>query len=128
MATNPDEQLKGLKYSHFEMIDAIIKKPAIKNIELAEMFGFTPQWISRIICSDSFQARLAQRKLDLIDPELSATVNARVKSTALRSLDIVNRKLDANESASLALETLGLVAKLAAEYNVELPQQPKDKK
>ena len=117
-------QLINVKYVHLEIMDAIIAKPAIKNVELSEMFGFSPQWISCLVHSDSFKARLAQRKLDLADPHLIQTVNERIKSTALRSLDIINRKLDANESASLALETLGLTTKLAAEYNVEVPGMP----
>ena len=118
------QQVVNIKFSHLEIMDVIIANPTVKNVELADQFGFSPQWISCLVNSDSFQARLAQRKLELADPQLVQNVNERIRSTALRALDIVNRKLDANESASLALETLGLTTKLAAEYNIEVPKAP----
>jgi hypothetical protein len=118
------QQVIHIKFSHLEIMDAMIANPTVKNVELAEQFGFTPQWISCLVNSDSFQARLAQRKLELTDPLLIQTVNDRIRSTALRALDVINRKLDANDSASLALETLGLTTKLAAEYNIDVPKAP----
>jgi len=60
---------------------------------LAEHFGYTQAWISRIVCSDAFQARLAERKTEIVSPLLQATFEERLKGMAMQSLDIIEEKL-----------------------------------
>lgn len=86
--------IQRVKYSHDAMIDLIIMNPAISQGEIAKAFGYTEPWVSRIFGSDAFQARLAQRKGDLVDPTLVASVEERLRAVASRSLDLVMEKLE----------------------------------
>ena len=103
-------KLVKVTYTHDAMIDLIIQEPTVSIKELAELFDYSPAWVSRILSSDSFQARLAQRKSDLIDPLIAQSLNERMKGVAIQSLEIIKGKLETEESASYALEALGIAA------------------
>ena len=83
-----------VKYSHDAMIDLILAQPAIKQGEIAKHFGYSPAWVSRIMNSDAFLARLAQRKSDIIDPTLVMTVEEKLRAVAAKSLEVVLDKLE----------------------------------
>jgi len=100
-----------LSYTHEAMIDLILAEPTVTHAELAEVFGYSPGWIGRVVASDSFKARLAERKEKLIDPQLSATLNDRLRTVAVRSIDVLNERLSKEDaSAKFALEALGVAA------------------
>jgi uncharacterized protein YciW len=100
-----------LKYTHEAMVDLIVAEPTVSTAELAELFGYTQAWVARVIASDSFQARLASRKGELVDPHLAQHLNERLRGVALHAVELVGQKLDAEESASYALDALGLATK-----------------
>lgn len=93
------------------MIDLLIADPRISQGQLAKEFGYTQAWISRAMNSDAFQARLAERKMDLVDPFLKQSFEDRLKGLANTSLDIVQEKLDNSRNGDLALKTLELTTK-----------------
>lgn len=76
------------------MIDLIIAEPAIYNEELAARFGYSPSWISTVVVSDIFQAKLAARREALVDPELRMSIKTQFKGLLERSMEILARKLD----------------------------------
>lgn len=81
-------------YSHAAMIDLIIANPGISQNALANYFGYTPSWISQVISSDTFQGALAKRREEIVDPVLMATVKENFDALVLRSLDILQQKLN----------------------------------
>jgi hypothetical protein len=83
-----------VRYTHDAMIDAIISNPAISQNQLASHFGYTAAWVSQIISSDAFQARLAERNAELVDPTIRKSVEDRFKSLVVRSLEILAEKLN----------------------------------
>lgn len=85
--------IKKVSYTHDAMIDLLIGNPAISQGELAREFGYTQAWVSNIIGSDAFQARLAARKEELVDPSIRATVDERFRGLVLRSMEVVQEKL-----------------------------------
>lgn len=87
------DAIARVKYTHDAMIDLIIIDPSISQGAIARHFGYTEPWVSRIFGSDAFQARLAQRKGDLVDPTIVASVEERLRAVASRSLDLVMEKL-----------------------------------
>lgn len=100
-----------VSYTHDAMVDAIIANPVISQNELAAYFGYTPSWVSQIMASDSFQARLAERTADLVDPTLRASVQERFKALVTRSMAILMEKLDRPASSipdNLAIRSLEL--------------------
>lgn len=100
--------IKRLRFTHDAMCDILIENPAVTNRQLASSFGYSEQWISRVLCSDVFQARLAARKEKLVDPILVAGVEERLRGLAMMSADIIAEKLEASRSPDLAIKALGL--------------------
>lgn len=102
------DTLKRLSYSHEAMVDLILQEPSVTTKELASLFNLSQGWVARVLASDSFQARLAERKAQLIDPLITQSLHDRLKGVAVHALDIVSEKLDAEASASYAIDALGL--------------------
>ena len=100
-----------VRYTHDGMIDLIVANPAITQGALARHFGYTQAWVSRVMNSDAFQARLAARKTELVDPSLVATIEEKLRALASRSIDVVLEKLDSTNSAEMGLKALEITSK-----------------
>ena len=105
-------EIAKVRYTHDAIIDEILINPAISQGEIAKQFGFTQTWVSIVINSDSFQERLAERKGQLIDPAIQATINQRLDAIAKRSLDKIIERLDSPTSGSIKNADLISMAKL----------------
>lgn len=86
-------RLKRCSYSHDAMIDLIIEHPEFTQNQIAAHFGYTPPWISNILASEAFQAKMASRREEIIDPELKATIKERFEALVIRSLTVLQEKL-----------------------------------
>ena len=100
-----------VSYTHDAMIDLVIACPGSSQGEIAKHFGFTQAWVSRVINSDAFQARLAERKTEIVDPTLTATLEERLKALASRSVDVVMGKLENSMDGNFALKALEVTSK-----------------
>lgn len=86
--------LQKVRYTHEALIDVILANPAISQRDLAKHFGFTEGWMSIIINSDAFQVRLAERKGQLVDPKILASIEDRLEALGKRSLDKLLERVD----------------------------------
>jgi hypothetical protein len=94
------------------MIDRIIANPWVSQNELAAYYGYTVGWVSQVIASDAFQSRLAERKNELIDPTIRATIEERFKGLVIQSLEVLRKKLESpGVSDKLAIQSLDVAAK-----------------
>jgi hypothetical protein len=119
MAQDSSNTLKKLTYTHEAMIDLILQEPTVTYKELAEVFSFSEGWISRVVASDSFQARLSERKASLIDPLIARSLNDRLRGVAVKAIDLVNEKLSAEEAgAAYALDALGIATSAMTKVKV----------
>ena len=103
-----------VRYSHDAMIDQIIAQPMISQNQLAAMFGYTPAWVSTVMSSDAFKERLAERRSEIINPELTLSVQDRFRAVVERGLSVLQDKLSAPSSAvpdNLVLKAVELGAK-----------------
>jgi len=107
------------------MAELILQNPAISQGEIAQFFGYTAGWVSQVIASDAFQAFLATRKDEILDPILRGEVEASFKGLVLQSMEKLRQKLDANPSDQLVLEVfknsaraLGYGARVEVNANV----------
>jgi hypothetical protein len=87
--------IQTVRYTHDAIIDEILLFPSISQGELSRRFGYTQAWISIIVNSDAFKERLAERKGELIDPKITATIEERLDSVARVALDKLMDKLEA---------------------------------
>ena len=118
-----------VRYTHDAMIDQILANPCISQNALAIHFGYTAGWVSQIISSDAFQARLAERSKEIVDPLLQISVKAQFEGLINRSLEILREKLNrppemipdnlALRSADLAAKALGYGARVE-QTNVQI--------
>jgi len=98
-------QAPEIRYSADAMIDLIIEDPTLSQNDIAAMFGRSAAWVSVIFTSDAFKARLAQRKGELIDPALQASLRERTEALANKSLDVLLEKMhQPHVSDALALK------------------------
>lgn len=98
-----------LTYTHEAMIDLILAEPTVTYEELAEIFSLSKGWISRVVSSDSFKARMAERKAQLQDPIISRSLNERLRGVTVKAIDMISEKLDSPEAgAAYALDALGI--------------------
>ena len=108
LALAPRPSGPRLTYTHEAMIDLILAEPTVKPAELAALFNLSPNWISRILVADSFQARLAERKAALIDPSITRSLNDRFRALAVQSTQVLQERMESEEGAALALDALGV--------------------
>jgi hypothetical protein len=110
MAARPPK----IRYTHDGVIDMIIAEPQISQNEIAARFGYTPSWISTVMTSDAFKARLAERKSEIVDPVLRMNMEERFRAVTERSLAVLMEKLTQPASSvpdALALQAANLGAK-----------------
>lgn len=101
-----------LNYSHKAMIDAVIEYPGISHEQIGGLFGYSAGWVAHVLASDAFQAALAARREEIIDPALRATVEERTKALVIQSLAVLQRKLEQPQvSDTVALRAYELGAK-----------------
>lgn len=108
------DAIQKVRYSHDAMIDLIVANPWVSQGELARTFGYTEGWVSQVIASDAFQSRLAERKNELVDPTIRATIEEKFKGLVERSYQVLLKKLEANSvSDETALRTLEIASRAA---------------
>lgn len=110
-----------VRYSHAALIDAIVANPTVTQRQLAAYFGYTEAWISQIMSSDAFQAALAARKEEIIDPLLRMTVEERLKGLTLKSIEVLQEHLATIRDPEIARDVLSISTK-ALGYGARGPQ------
>lgn len=118
-----------LNYTHDAMIDLILCEPAISQNDVARRFGYSPAWVSTIMTSDAFRARLAERREELIDPVVRARAEVNLKAMILRSQEVIMEKLNAPThqiSDGLALRAFEISTRAAGLGIKDPPAAPVD--
>lgn len=100
-----------VKYTHDAMIDLLIANPKLSQTQIAQHFGYTGPWVSRVMNSDAFLARMAERKTELVDPAISLSIDEKLRALADKSLDIVLDKLTVTQNPDTALKALEMSTK-----------------
>lgn len=105
------KEAPSFQNAHNLIIDALLADPGATTKALANETGYSRGWISRILQSDSFQAKLAERTAHVIDPLVMQKIEDRMKGMASLALEILEEKLVASENKDLALEVLAATTK-----------------
>lgn len=108
----PPATIQKVRYTHIDMIDFIISNPGCRQKDLAARYGYTESWVSTVMSSDAFKAAFAARRNEVVDPELTASVNERFEALTRRSLERLMAALDRpNVSDTTLLRAAELGAK-----------------
>ena len=115
-ASNP------LRYSPELMVDLIINNPDYSSKQLGEIFGKPQSWVAQVLASASFQAALDPRRAEVLNPEYAMTLEERFRGLTIRSLNILQDKMEAGKVlpdmtvlkiAELGIKALGMGQKAA---------------
>jgi hypothetical protein len=118
-----------MRYNHEAMVNLILMNPGIKQKEIAIAMGYTEAWISSVINSDAFQALLAKRQADVVNPEITLTLRERATGVATRSMQVLMEKLAKPADAiadNFALRAFELSAKATGMGGNAPPPPPVD--
>jgi len=87
--------IQKVRYSHENMINLLIARQGkISQNELGRIFDRSPSWISQIMSSDVFQARLMERTKELVDPSIQKEVERSLQGALDRSLELLHARLN----------------------------------
>jgi hypothetical protein len=123
------EPIKRIRYSHEAIIDLIIQNPFCDGLWLSLKTGYTRSWLSTIMATDMFQAKLAERREKIVDPTLRVSLEEQAKGIFARSMEVLREKFNRpaeNISDQLALQGFSATAR-ALGYGARYePPAPKD--
>lgn len=116
----PARVLRKLSWWHESIIDWMLLHPEGKLAHCAKEFSVSASWLSIIVNSDLFRARLAVRRAELAG-EIGATVVDRLSGIAGQALESIAERIEREkdklpigelrETASMALDALGYSGK-----------------
>lgn len=103
-------------YSHEAMVDLMVLNPQYTHAQFAAHFGRHPSWTSAVLASDAFQQALDLRRHEVLDPSLTATMEERFRALALRSVTVLQEKLNTTgvsdlvvlKAAEIGIKALGM--------------------
>lgn len=98
---------------HEEVIDFLLVNPGASNKDIAKQFGMSYQWCLILTNSDGFQRRFEERKKELVDPVLRATLEDQMKGLISQSIQVLMDKLEVTPDANLALKALDIGSRAA---------------
>lgn len=115
-------QLRKLSWWHESIIDWMLLNPQGRLADAARHFDVTQSWLSIIVNSDLFKARLSIRRAEMAG-EVGTTVIDRLSGIAGQALESIAEKIEREksklplgelrETATMALDALGYGAKSA---------------
>jgi len=131
-------QVQKVTWSKEVMIDYMLANPGVTQNDLARVFDRTPTWISIIMNSDVFRAAFEERRKEMADPIIIATLKDKINTAAHLSMETIIERLSQPalkptdafvlEAAKLATTAMGFGArnagdndKPAVQFIVNLP-------
>lgn len=113
-------QLTDISHTHEAIMNFMIAAPQLPLRDVAAHFGYTQAWLSTLIHSDLFQARLREKQ-GLVMSGIAEDLTAKLKAVADVGIEKIAQQLETSEdprflleSTKLALTHLGFGAKPAA--------------
>lgn len=107
----------SLRYSPELFVDILINNPDYSPRQLGEIFGKPQSWVAQVLASANFQAALDPRRTELANPEYAMTLEERFRGLTIRSLTVLQEKLEAGKAvpdfvvikiAELGIKALGM--------------------
>ena len=94
VAASPVLPVAKAFYSHEAMVELMVSNPHYTHTQFAAHFGRHASWTSAVLASDAFQQALELRRHEIADPSLTATMEERFRALALRSVTVLQEKLN----------------------------------
>ena len=105
-------ELQNLTPRHDAILAYVMANPSVKRGEVARIFGVTESWLSTIIHSDLFQAKLKDRTDEVFSECLVPLVD-KVNGLAHSALDNLAESLLVDKSVGVNFKTAEMALKMA---------------
>lgn len=110
-----DSKLDGRKARLYDsMVDFYVSNPFATLADVSRYIGHSVTWVSRIVNTDAFRAKLAAKKVESIDPMIRANLNEKLILVAQEAAKQVLEKLEKGDNPDFALQALQATAKVLA--------------
>jgi len=93
----------NLSHTHDSLMNFMLANPAMKLGDIAAQFGYTQSWLSQLIHSNAFQARLREKQNEMFAASC-LTLAEKMQAVASDALDIVHDHLLETRDAADALK------------------------
>lgn len=122
----------AIPFSIPTMVDLIIQNPSWSHKQLGEVFGRSASWIAQVLAMQVFQDALEPRRHEVLNPEYAMTLDERFKALTIRSLTVLQEKLENGKAlpdmtiiktAELGIKALGMGQKQKEEDKPQELQQ-----
>lgn len=108
--------VKVKTYNPVAMVELMVEHPEYTHADFAAHFGKPASWMSSVLASEVFQMAIAPHKEAIGDPALTATMDERFRALALRSVTVLQERLDSGtiddnvvlQAAALGIKALGM--------------------
>lgn len=97
-------QLKKMGITHEAVMDWLLLNPEKTQGQCAEYFGITEQWLSVVVNSDCFQARLRERRM-LMDHRVTDITEGRLKGVIQKGLERLEQMVETVPDPRFVLDT-----------------------
>lgn len=100
-------------YKASTMIELMIAHPEYTHAQFAGHFGRPPAWFASVLASEVFQEALTPFKDQIADPSLTATMEERFRALAVRSVAVLQDKMNnasVDDSTVLKAAEMGIKA------------------
>ncbi len=113
MAAKPPAPVKNIRNAHMIIIEKLLSEPGITITKLASVTGYSRQWLHKLMSSDAFEAKLAEKQKAMIEPIILETIADRIKGLTSRTIEILEERMESDKvSVDTALNVLGLTTKV----------------
>ena len=100
------------------LVQYILAHPGQSHAAYAAAFGRTQSWFASVLATDSFQRTLDPYREQIADPAITASLEERFRGLTMRSLQVLQEKLDGKEvsdfivvkAAEIGVKALGMGA------------------
>jgi len=99
----PAKGIGNISYSHEALINWLLVNPDRPLRDAAAYFGYTQSWLSTIIHSDVFQAKLHRRQQDVF-AQVAQTIPSKLGTAVNIALDRITEKLEGCEDQKYLLD------------------------
>ena len=110
------EQKTFPRYTAADMVELMVQHPEYTHAQFSAHFGYKPSWFAGVLVSPNLQAELDKRRHEVINPNLTGTMDDMFRALLIRSLSVLQVKMeDADvlddtviKAAALGVKALGM--------------------
>lgn len=115
-------QIQKISPQHEEMINWLILNPTLSRPQMAAVFGVTTAWLSTVIHSDAFQAKLHARQDEVFSSAIVRPLQERLMGCAQVATDRLYERLNIEDDTAVILRSVEVLTKAVGQFKGEVKQ------